>query len=221
MSRLEDMEMYEEENQPRRLTGKRSVRFLPISASVKEDLQEIYELQKEIGSVVFKIHRFLDGIKETADENNQNISDLKKSNDELLEQLENFEHVGERIKQKLDKLLEYAETSSDLQEKLTDNWKSIQIAINATLEANGYDPNTLMRKDMEFKKAMAAQEKRREHWSQALISAMVGILSTVVLWAYGKAVSANQAETHQAIMEVLKTYKKADTEAPAPAPRNK
>ena len=206
-----DIEDMFEDDQPgsklRRLASKRVMK-LPDSASIKEDLQEIYTIQEEIGTIAWRIHKILSEINDTADNNSSSIETLKKSNDELIEQLEAFSRFGDRIKEKLDTLLEYAENTNDIQEKIMENWKAITIAVNATLEANGYDPQTLMRKDMELKKVFEDQQRRREHIQQAIISTIIGVISTVILWAYGRAIRDNQAETNQTIMEVLKSLKK-------------
>ena len=212
-------DLYEEENEmeeSRLGSGKRGMRFLPLAASVKEDLQEIYELQKEIGSASFKIHTILSSFKESMDSAGSTMESIKEGQDELQQEVDKLAHAGARIKEKLeemiterlDQLIDYAESSAEFHNKVADSWKAITIAVNATLEANGYDPQTLARRDLEVVRAFKEQEKRRERWSHAVISSFVGVLSTIMLWAYGRAMATNQAETNQAVIEALKVLKK-------------
>ena len=200
---LEDMLYDDEAGQPKRpLMGKRTGRYLPVSGSVKDDLQEIYELQKEIGVLAVNIHKLLGSL----------MTNVHEEQECIRKEIEVLTHAGAKFKEKMDELLKYAEDGSAVDGRVTEAWKPILVAVNAVLEANGYDPNTLARRDQETARILRGQEKRREMWVHAIISTFVGLLSTIGLWMYSKSLASNQVETNQSVVEVLKRLKKETPE---------
>ncbi len=218
-------DMYEDGEQPKRpFIEKRAARYLSGSDSVKDDLQEVYELLKEIGYISFQTHTLMGSLSQTMESATLNgcgnrtvIRNIQEEQQELQQEAERIGQIGDVVKEKTEQLLEYAETNAELLGRITESWKAITVAIGASLEANGYDPQTLARRDIETARILRAQEKRREMWLHAIISTFVGVVSTIGLWAYSKSLASNQVETNQAIVEVLKLLKK---EAPEHNPND-
>lgn len=198
------------------VSGTRGVRYLSVKASIKEDLQAIFELQKEVGQAIWSLHKLIaavnigSGAHQTA---------FVQANSDLAELLERLAERQDSLQAKLEEVTELTEShlatihgeiekvSEEFNKHrvtLSNNWERINAAIDTILTANGVDPRTLVQPNREILDELRGQKTRRERWVNAIIGAAVGVISTAILGFYARSVSTAQAETHESTKEILK-----------------
>lgn len=170
-----------------------ATRFLPGKASIKDDLQQVYEMEKEIGSAVFRLHRLLNQVHVAT-------STVAKTHE-----------MEEAIKSVMDKLTEYHDvlqgrldaikTANDSQHthnaRVEDDWEKLLTAANIILKTNGVDPKTLAEQPEEV--------KRLGRWLNHIQSVVVGIIITLlsawIMSAYSKSLLSDQKAANDALVK--------------------
>ena len=174
----------------------RTPRFLPGKASIKDDLQQVYEMEKEIGSAVFRLHRLLHQVQVTTSTSVKS-HELEEALESITATLTQQQTV---LQGTLSELSKAAEEQSEHNTRVEEDWTRIQTAASVILKDHGYDPRTL---------AEPAEEvKRLGRWLNHLQTIFVGIivtlLSTWILSSYSKALLADQKAANEGLIKETK-----------------
>ena len=173
--------------------SEQGVQFLPGRASIKDDLQAIFEMEKQIGAAVFQLHRVVHQIQATSATAVQ-LEDLENCLGKLTEM---FTAHHETLR---DRLIEMKESALIHQEKVEGDWARIQRAAGVILKNHGIDPTTLAEES----------EKVRTlgRWISYLQMIGLGIvitfISTWIVSSFSKALLADQKAVNEQLQQDLK-----------------
>lgn len=206
---------FEREQQADSSAGIKGVKYLSVRASIKEDLQAIFELEKEVGQAVWSLHKLTSllstGVGQHKVEFAQAHTDLTELMDLLSERqvslqkkLDDVTELTDEHLSSLDEAVsEFAKSFQEQRETLEKNWDRINAAIDAVLHSNGIDPRTLVQPNPEILIELRDAKVRRERWANGIIGAVVGLISTAILGIYARTVTVEQATTQAATKEIL------------------
>lgn len=215
---------FDEENptEAGELRVERRGRYLSVKASIKEDLQEIFELQKEIGSAVYSVHRLTSLLNSSASahytasaDNSVEVAALVA---ELQSQQQAIQHhlsevnatvidrlnaVNLIIQDRLNRIGDFTDAFSEHQEKVDRDWARIQRASEVTLKFHGVDPHTLADRDETLK----SFGKFMDRTGSAIVSLLISTLFSTFIWLYTKTVVATNQEAAAATKAELAEIK--------------
>lgn len=205
-------EEFEEGEACNSAAGTKGVKYLSVKASIKEDLQAIFELQKEVGQAVWSLHKLIASLHAGA---GATQSAFVQAHTDLAELIDRLSERQDSLQQKLEDLTELTEDHlssvsefhkefGEYRKTLHGNWDRINVAIDTVLKANGVDLKTLAQPNQEILVELRDAKVRRERWVNAIIGGVVGLISTSILGLYARTVALDQAETHESTRVILK-----------------
>lgn len=191
------------------------LKHLPPSASTKDSLQALYEMQREIGSSMFELRRMASLLtsmtssqKDITAHTSAELQAILAESQEIMRQIqtttqrlgdlipEQIKQIELQIHEKLDNFTEFTEAATEHQERVAERWPALMLAIEGLLDHFGYDSRTLSKKDTAAREILEAQERRRIRIWNAVVSAVVGIAAATLLnllvWTWNKAASPSQ-----------------------------
>lgn len=172
------------------------VRFLPGKATIKDDLQAVFEMEKEIGSMVFRVHKLLGQVLATTGDSakSEEIADALQT---LLQALADH-HAN--IQRNLDSLKDSAEEITTHNQKVDDDWMRIQMAANVTLRSHGIDPRTLAEESESVKKL----SKWLSYGQMIIVGIIVTFFSTWIMSSYSKSLLTDQKAANEELLKETK-----------------
>ena len=115
------------------------MKYLPGRASIKDDLQAIFEMEKQIGSAVFKLHQLVNQVQSSV----KSGVTSKEYQDGLEEVTDTMMENNAGFKAQLEDIRSVTDLLSDHLTRVDADWGRIQKAANVTLKSHGVDPATL------------------------------------------------------------------------------
>jgi prophage DNA circulation protein len=172
-------------------------RFLSGSATVKDDLQIIFDMERQIGAAVFQLHQLVNHLQENVEE--------RATSEELAEGFEILGHslteVGEVLQENQSSIKEATDLLMPRLNKIDTDWSRIQRATNEVLRTNGIDPQTLSEESIHLKKL--------GKWMNTLqligVSILVTIASAWVMSSFSKTLIADQRSVNDQVLQQNQT----------------
>lgn len=168
-----------------------ATRFLPGKASIKDDLQQIYEMEKTIGSIVYKLHTALSHLQATASVGARS-SDVTDAVEKILEELD-AQHKA--LLARMDTVDTAHNALATHDQKVQKDWDRLLLAADSVLTDHGYDLKTLA--------APAAEVKRLGHWMNIISALALGVIITLVSTWIMSSFSKSLLEEQNAANKVL------------------
>ena len=165
--------------------GKQSgTRYLPSKTTIKDDLQEIYDTERQIGSAVFKLHQLIAQVGE--------MLSKKADSEELSEGLEDLnlylETNSKTVQESLSEIKAAADVFTSHLAKIDNDWIRVQRATNETLKSHGIDPTTLAEESDKIKKL--------GRWMSVIqmvgVSLVVSVVSAIIMSTVSKTIISDQ-----------------------------
>ena len=214
-----DEENHAPDNEPAPTVGVKGVRYLSVKNSIKEDLQAIFELQKEVGQAIWTLHKLTASLNVGANAHNTAFVQAHEGLSEVLDSLtkrqdalqQRLNEVSGLSKDSIEALgtdfVELKNNFSTHQQLWSAELERITVAVDAVLQSHGYDPRTLAQRDPELTKELQRMKSVRERWMNAIIGTVVSLIAAGLLALYASTVTSGQQETHTATKEILKEMK--------------
>ena len=175
-------------------SGKKSgPRFLPSKTTIKDDLQEIYDTERQIGSAVFKLHQLIGQVQETLGK--------KADSEEVSEGLEDLnlylETNSKAVQDRLTEIKAAADVFTNHLVKIDNDWLRVQRATNETLKSHGIDPQTLAEESDKIKKL--------GRWMTAIqmvgVSIIVTLISAWIMSSVSKTIVTDQKAVNDQLLQ--------------------
>lgn len=186
-------ELFDDEETSSENGKKSGPRYLPSKTTIKDDLQEIYDTERQIGSAVFKLHQLIGQVQETLGK--------KADSEEVSEGLEDLnlylETNSKAVQDRLAEIKAAADVFTNHLAKIDNDWLRVQRATNETLKSHGIDPQTLAEESDKIKKL--------GRWMTAIqmigVSVIVTLISAWIMSSVSKTIVTDQKAINDQLLQ--------------------
>ena len=207
------MSVFDEESTDEQPRLERRARILSLNNSIKQDLQEIFEMQKEIGAAVYSLHKVAASYNLLLTKHDEIIQGaLDDAQEEYKEQLQiiksRLDDLQKSIVDKTDSLSSNMSgkmrSVSEVQDLINKDWIRIKKVMDIVLKNNGYDPVTLAEHPESVKKLNWLFDK----FSSVIVSLIISGLLSLLMIGQNRSSESKMLEISTKTIQTLETMQK-------------